>query len=330
MSRVTAFYEPAYAPGHSPLLARLGVGAALLDRLGLVDLVAPPPLPAEALSGLHAPDYLDAFLQGREPMASSQGIAWAPAVRDATLAMLAGQLAGARHALRHGIAMNLARGFHHAVYERGSGYCALNGLALVAHRFPDKRVFVIDCDEHGGNGTEEFAARMPNLFTASIFGTRFGCYGGVRSWAYKVNVARRGFAEYLFVLGQVRALLAEVRPDLVIYQAGADCHRDDPKSQAGLSTAELFFRDLAVFAMVRDLGIPVLFVLAGGYQKAEKVARLNANTVRAARRVYRELLLRQATFPAEAIAHETPERAVPPLRAGTRPSPWARFADDGH
>ncbi len=287
MSRLCAYYEPGYAPGDSPLLERLDVSARMLDRLGLVSLVAPPPLAIDRLAGLHAPDYLDAFLQGREPKASSQGIGWTPAVRDATLSMLAGQLAGAEHALRHGIAMNLARGFHHAVYERGSGFCALNGLALVAHCRPDLRIFVVDCDEHGGNGTEEFAARLPNLYTASIFGTRFGCYGGVRSWAYKVNTARRGFAEYLFVLGQVRALLVEARPDLVIFQAGVDCHLDDPKSQAGLSTAELFYRDLAVFGMVRDLAIPILFVVAGGYQKAETVARLNANTVRAARYIHR-------------------------------------------
>lgn len=306
MSRICAFYEPAYASNHSPLLERLGISANLLERLGLVNLVAPPSVSIELLSGLHAPEYLDAFLEGREPMASSQGIPWTPAVRDATLSMLAGQLAGTQHALRYGIAMNLARGFHHAVYERGSGYCAINGLALVAHCFPNRRIFVIDCDEHGGNGTEEFAARMPNLYTASIFGTRFGCYGGVRSWAYKVSTARRGFAEYLFVLGQVRALLAEVRPDLVIYQAGADCHRDDPKSQAGLSTAELFFRDLAVFRMVRDLGIPILFVLAGGYQKAEKVARLNANTVRAAKHVYRDLLIRRDSA-ANSITHDRQE-----------------------
>lgn len=195
--------------------------------------------------------------------------------------------AGARHAFT-GIAMNLARGFHHAVHERGSGYCALNGLAFIAHAMPQLRVFVIDCDEHGGNGIEEFAARLPNLHTASVFGTRFGCYGGVRSWAYQVDTAHHGFGEYLLVLEQIKGLLASVQPDLVIYQAGVDCHRDDPKSRARLSTSDLFQRDLAVFGMTRELQLPMLFVIAGGYQRADKVARLNANTVRAARHVYRD------------------------------------------
>jgi len=69
------------------------------------------------------------------------------------------------------------------VPSRGSGFCPINGLALVALRMPRLRTFVVDCDERGDNGTEEFAARLPNLYTASIFGTRFGCLGGERSWA---------------------------------------------------------------------------------------------------------------------------------------------------
>ena len=289
MNRLRVYYSPDYAPIDSPYLHRLEVAAQLIERLGGVDVSPPPPLPAGALVGLHGSSYLEAFVAGQEPLASSQGIPWTAAVRDATLAMLAGQLAGARYALTHGIAMNLARGFHHAVRDRGSGYCAINGLALVAHAMPGTRVFVIDCDEHGGNGTEEFASDMPNLYTTSIFGTRFGCLGGIRSWAYPVSVRKYGFAQYLFALGEIRSLLRLHRPDLIIYQAGTDCHKNDPKSRAGLATADLFNRDLVVFSMARQLGIPVLFLVAGGYQTASKIARLNLNTVRAARHVYRPL-----------------------------------------
>ena len=287
MKRLRTYYSPAYAPTDSASLHRLEVAAKLIDHLGKVDICSPPPLTHEALAGLHSEGYLEAFLTGQEPLASSQGIPWTPAVRDATLAMLAGQLAGARYALEHGIAMNLARGFHHAVRDRGSGYCAINGLALIAHAMPDKKVFVVDCDEHGGNGTEEFAASLPNLYATSIFGTRFGCLGGARSWAYPVSVRKYGFAQYLFALGEIRSLLASHRPDLIIYQAGTDCHKKDPKSRAGLGTTELFNRDLVVFSMARELGIPILFLVAGGYQAAPKIARLNLNTVRAARHVYR-------------------------------------------
>ena len=286
--RLHTCYSSAYAPPCVPTLARLAIAARELDRLNLVDLHEPTALSAAELTGLHEETYLSAFLLGREPLASSQGIAWSPQLRDATLAMLGGQLEAARHALRHGLAMNLARGFHHAVWARGSGFCPLNGLALVALRLPQHRNFVIDCDEHGGNGTEEYAARLPNLHAASIFGTRFGCMGGPRSLAREVRVPRDGFQAYRAALRDIANLLAEQRPDLVLYQAGADCHVDDPKSRVRLTTRRFVERDLQVLRMLRSLDLPTVIIAAGGYQSAAAVAQLNIATVRCALHVQRK------------------------------------------
>ena len=308
--RIPAFYRPEYAPEDVPLLARLDVAARRIERLGLVELHAPSPIDPARLAGLHDDAYLRDFLDGTEPMASRQGIPWSPRVRDATLAMLGGQLAAADAAQRHGIAMNIARGFHHAVPACGSGYCPLNGLALLAHAAPQRRVMVIDCDEHGGNGTEEFAARMPNLYNVSIFGTRFGCRGGTRSWATLVRVRDHGFQRYLDALQEAETLVDTHRPDLLVYQAGADCHVDDPKSQVGLSSAQMFMRDLIVFRMARTRGIPLLFVVAGGYQQAQRVARLNANTVRAARHVWRTVPSPNETVASTGLAASTTENTA--------------------
>ena len=285
--RIPAFFSPRYAPAEEPLLARLATSCELLQRLDLIELHQADPIAPAHLHGLHDATYLDAFLNGIEPLASRQGLPWSPAMRDATLAMLGGQLQAAQLALsRPGPVMNIARGFHHAYPAGGSGFCPLNGLALLAHTLPERRVLVLDCDEHGGNGTEEFAARLPNLFAISIFGTRFGCLGGTRSWAFHLS-REAGFDAYSQALLNASLLIEEVQPDLLVYQAGADCHRADPKSQLGLTTHELFRRDLFVFQMARRLRLPTLFVVAGGYQQAERVARLNANTVRAARIAWR-------------------------------------------
>jgi acetoin utilization deacetylase AcuC-like enzyme len=286
MTRLRTYFHPDYAPDDIPSLARLGAAARHLREHGLADIAAPPAFDRSVLRGLHAERYLEAFERGTEPLASSQGIAWSPRMRDASYAMLAGQLAAVDHALRHGIAMNLARGFHHAVFERGAGFCPLNGLALVAHRHPGLKVFVVDCDEHGGNGTEEYAARLPNLYNASMFGTRFGCIGNMRSWPYEVRLARDGRRAHLAALAHIEAHVRATRPDLLLYQAGADSHERDPKSCSGFSTRALSERDLFVFTMARRLAIPVVVVVAGGYQDAEAIARINATTVRCAVRVF--------------------------------------------
>lgn len=279
---LACYFSPAYSPENASTFATLAATAKALESFDSIQLIAPQPIDYNCLRDLHSDEYLNAFLNGKNPLASSQGIAWTPDIRDASLAMLGGQIEGTKYALKNGIAMNLARGFHHAVRERGSGYCALNGLALVAHHFPNLRVVVLDCDEHGGNGTEEFAAELPNLFNISIFGTRFGCLGGVRSWALQVLAKDQGFDIYMSALRAAEDLISELRPDILLYQAGTDCHQFDPKNRSGLTTEELHERDRFVFKMAKNRRIPILFVVAGGYQSAAQVAELNVNTVKAA------------------------------------------------
>lgn len=280
------YYSDTYTSSDTPVLERLALSASEIKKIPQVEFVCPPEFDVGLLNGLHSDKYIHDFLNGVEPLASSQGIRWTPDIRDASLAMLSGQLEAANHALQHGIAMNVARGFHHAVRERGSGYCPLNGLALVAHVLTDKRVLVVDCDEHGGNGTEEFSEEMPNLFNLSIFGTRFGCRGGKRSWAFRVAAKTDGFDRYLSSLQMAEKLINELHPDIIIYQAGADCHEDDPKSLTRLTTEEMYARDSYVFQLAKKHEVPVLFVIAGGYQHPRKISELNANTVRAALSCY--------------------------------------------
>lgn len=285
--RLPVFYSSTYASPDTPTLSRLAVAADRISRLPFVQMQEAPRIDPAQLVGLHDQDYLDAFMQGFEPLASSQGIPWTPGIRDAYLSMLGGQLAASQAAMEHGIAMNLARGFHHAVYERGSGYCAVNGLALVARTFRDRRVFVLDCDEHGGNGTEEYSERLENLYNFSIFGTRFGCRGGRRSWAVQVRTRESGFQDYTQALSLAGQAIDKVCPNLILYQAGTDSHEDDPKSQTELSTCEMLSRDQTVFDMAASKGIPIVFLVGGGYQAPESVADLNLNTVRAAADRYR-------------------------------------------
>jgi acetoin utilization deacetylase AcuC-like enzyme len=69
--------------------------------------------------------------------------------------------------------------------------------------------------------------------------------------------------------------------DLLIYQAGADPHIDDPLG-GFLTTAELAERDRIVFSVAREIGIPVVWNLAGGYQQPlARVLEIHRNTMAA-------------------------------------------------
>ena len=74
-------------------------------------------------------------------------------------------------------------------------------------------------------------------------------------------------------------LLQGSRPDILLFQAGADPLRDDPYSPLDLDHRDLFLRDEKVFAFARSNGLPTAWVLAGGYAPdVQKVVDAHVNT----------------------------------------------------
>ena len=74
--------------------------------------------------------------------------------------------------------------------------------------------------------------------------------------------------EYLEELSEILHSLKRNPLDLVIYQAGADVHMDDPLGGT-LTTEQMARRDRMVFQTCRDAKIPIAHNLAGGYQFGE-------------------------------------------------------------
>ncbi len=283
MRRIQACYSETYlAESRMATLSKLGAIATAVERHGLAERVEPPPIELERLRRLHDTAYVDAFLKGEGRLARSSNLPWSPRLRDAVLATLGGQALGARLALAEGVAANIASGFHHALPDRGGGFCTFNGLALVAQENPTRRVAVLDCDEHGGNGTEAFTERLPNLYNFSIHGSSFGCHGAERSRARRLPPLRGDFTAYREALEEAFDQLLRWRTDLLLYQAGMDCHQGDPLGSLGVTTEDLQERDRLVFEFARDHDIPVLFVMAGAYQPLPDVVGLYTRTFQVA------------------------------------------------
>lgn len=259
-----------------------------VEQRGYAELIDPGSIDPAKLKKLHNPTYVEAFLTGKGMLARSQGWPWTKQICEGVLSIQAGQLVAAENAFRDGIAANIAQGFHHAGYKNGSGYCTFNGLALVAQELPDKKIFVLDCDQHGGNGTEEFTKRLPNLLNYSINGTCFGCHGNEHSISRTLPQVTDQFDLYIRILEDAFGWIEKCRPDLVIYQAGADVHIDDPLGTLGMTTEQMFVRDQLIFQFCYKAKFPVFFVLAGGYQEPveEKLVPLHVNTFRAAYEAY--------------------------------------------
>lgn len=281
-----ACYSPRYfAQTHTNSMEKLTAVADVLRTHQMAELVDPGLIDVEILRKLHHPQYVDAFISGQSAFATIQGFKpWNDQLRDAILSVQAGQLLGAEIALREGVAANIAQGFHHASYESGAAYCTFNGLALVAKQYPEKRIFILDCDQHGGDGTAIFTNRMTNLINFGIFGIRFGCKAGERSLTRYIHPKQGNFDLYREAIFEAFQYASRWETDLMIYQAGMDCHQHDKYGSKWLTTELLFERDRIVFEMAKKMKIPMLFVLAGGYQNLTDLVPLHVNTFKAADR----------------------------------------------
>lgn len=180
----------------------------------------------------------------------------------------------------------LVSGFHHAGYDthRNGFFCTFNGLAISALKLTEedkmKKVAIVDADMHHGNGTDHILERIDKRLSDKIYHYSFGLHFTLRKQA----------ADYLRAFDQLEKDLIEQKPEVIIYQSGADCHVDDPYGGL-LTTNEMFQRDFKMFTIAKRLGIPLAWDLAGGYQVAQngsidKVLRLHYNTFRACKLVY--------------------------------------------
>jgi acetoin utilization deacetylase AcuC-like enzyme len=163
-------------------------------------------------------------------------------------------IAAARSALESGCACAPVSGFHHASYSAASGYCTFNGLVITAAKLlaedAVKRVMILDCDMHYGDGTDGILERRG--LARSITNTTFG------RWFHQPSQA----SAYLQRLREVVAGFDAF--DLILYQAGADVHVNDPLGVV-LTTDQIIERDQIVFEGARASDTPIAWNLAGGY-----------------------------------------------------------------
>ena len=304
---ITAYYHPGYAApigDHVMPITKFSLVADGLRGDPRVRLEEPAPLSEAELLRVHTRAYVDAVRSG-EPraLAESQKFPWSPHLYPSVLLTGGGCLAAARRALSDGVAAALVSGFHHAHADHGEGFCTFNSLvvAIDALRAAGAvaRVAVLDMDLHYGNGTAALAAARPYLFNMSIYGNdyfqnqAFRDVGVVRhtdganhrSIALPNGSGRREMLEAM--AAGLATILAWGRPDLLLYQAGADPYCEDPYSPLALDHEDLLARDRRAFEFARAEGIPIAWVLAGGYTKdTSKVVRVHLNTFEAALTVF--------------------------------------------
>jgi len=296
MSRFRAYTPVAYGfplpEGHRfPLYKYAGVVDALRGRLPILDT---PGLAWGHAEAVHDARFLKRWRFGdvsREEVRAF-GLPWSPEVVERARRASGGTLAATRDALDVGWGVNLAGGTHHAFRDRAEGFSLLNDVVIAARYVLDqglaRRVLVLDLDVHQGNGTAAMLVGEARAFTLSVHGARNYPFRKERSSLDVPLPDGVTDAEYLGVLDeQVFPAMEAFGPDVVFYLAGVDVLAGDRFGRFALSLAGVTERSRRMFRWCRGAGVPVVTVMAGGYNReAALTVRAHAATVEAGLEVW--------------------------------------------
>ncbi len=185
----------------------------------------------------------------------------------------AGTVLGVELALEYGCAINLAGGYHHAKRNQGAGFCYFADipLAIVKARaqWPALKVLVVDLDAHQGNGIEAYLEHDKQTFMFDVYGAdNYPHDRAVKPYiTYDFPVANDSKdGEYSELLKrELPKAIEEVKPDLIIYNAGTDIYEKDRLGRMAISKKGIIDRDFFVWEQARSRNIPILMVLSGGY-----------------------------------------------------------------
>ncbi|HVF33236.1 MAG TPA: histone deacetylase [Acidimicrobiales bacterium] len=272
-------------PGHPERPSRTRVATDGLVEAGLHDAVvaeAAAPADRDDLVRVHLPAYVD----GLERLCASGGGDLdpdTPTVRGSWATALSSAGAGlqAVQGLAEGradAALVLTRPpGHHALPQRGMGFCLFNNIAVTAASLTARgeRVLIVDWDVHHGNGTQAAFYDDPRVLFVSLH--QRGLYphsgfadevGGPEAAGLTMNLPLPAGTTGDVLLAALDTTVAPVvdafAPTWVLVSAGFDGHRADPLADFGLSAGD--FADLATrVAQFAPAPGRLLLFLEGGY-----------------------------------------------------------------
>lgn len=242
----------------------------------------------------HAEEYFNKLKHQTLTVSEQRKIGFpqSPQLTQRELIITQGSIDCCYHAMKNGVALNIAGGTHHAFANRGEGFCLLNDFAVAAnyllHQKDAKQILIIDLDVHQGNGTAKLFEKNKNVFTFSMHGAHNYPFHKEKS---DLDIGLKDGTtgkEYLEILKTTLPQLIErVKPDFAFYLSGVDILETDKFGKLKVSIDECKQRDAFVFTQLKKHNIPVTVAMGGGYSPEIKtIVEAHCNTFRIAGSLY--------------------------------------------
>ncbi len=293
------FFHPGFTVDLGPHVFPAQKYRLVRDRLletGLADhgdLVAPLPADDGDVLRVHSAEYVRKVRTGAFSVVEARTleVPWSESLVKGIWLATGAAIEAGRRALTERCAVVIGGGFHHAFPDHGEGFCLVNDVAVAVRALQARgdvaRVGVIDLDVHHGNGVAAILGGDARCCVCSIHQEHN--YPADKP-ASHVDVGLpdgTGDAAYLAAMDAVLDAMQRFSPDLCFYLAGADPYENDRLGGLCLTMDGLRQRDRRVFTMLRERGIPVVVLLAGGYaERPADTVTIHANTIAEAAAVY--------------------------------------------
>jgi len=254
------------------------------------EVFAPSILDESEILAVHCPDYWLKLshlqLSDREQRVS--GFTHSPQLITRERTIMEGTRKLAENALETGIGFNIAGGTHHAFYNKAEGFCLLNDQVIAANWLLQNtninKILIVDLDVHQGNGTAAMTSGNSQIYTFSMHGE--GNYPLQKEKSDLDIAVKDGTkdSDYLYLLRKsLDVILNGFNPEFVFYQCGVDVLESDKLGRLSLSEQGCKERDRIVFQFVKQLNIPIVCTMGGGYSPNIKdIVSAHAHTFREA------------------------------------------------
>lgn len=254
------------------------------------DFCVPPAASRQQLALVHTEDWISRVFDGELSPSEIRriGFPWSRQMVERCRRSTGATIAASESALNDLLSVNLAGGTHHAFPDRGAGYCVFNDVAVsirvLQAQQKIQRALVLDGDVHQGDGTALIFAGDESVRTFSLHARKAF---PIRKTISDLDLALEPGtedSEYLAAWsGGLRQISAGFLPDIVYFVAGADPWQGDTLGGLSVSAGGLRQRDQHVFDLVRQIGCPLVIVMAGGYANdPNDIATIQFSTVTAA------------------------------------------------